>query len=160
MPAYSFKEQFIPFIEDESKNHTVRELRKGKSGHAQPGDTVYLYFGMRTKWCRKIGEGICTKTESITITKTQIFINGSALSPSDMDAFAWRDGFRPEGLIRENPAGSWRMMRAWWGDAHPALNNPEGWKGVIIHWKLKPLTEWKTQELSGQPTVLTPGTVA
>lgn len=38
MPAYGFKERFITLILDGSKCHTIRAKRKGKAGHARPGD--------------------------------------------------------------------------------------------------------------------------
>lgn len=138
MPAYSFKEQFCEPVETGSKTHTVRALRTGKSPHAMPGDTVYLYYGMRTKFCRKLGEGTCTKVEKITVASQQIFLNGSALSLSDMNTFAWKDGFRPVGSSLKESGGSWRLMREFWVKTHPEILTTEGWKGVVIHWKLKP----------------------
>jgi hypothetical protein len=80
MPAYSFKERFIPLLKDGSKRQTIRKSRKGQ---AKPGDTVYLYFGMRTKYCTKIGEGTCINRSAIIITEdgqVQVTINGLWLS--------------------------------------------------------------------------------
>lgn len=146
MPAYSFQQEFCPYVEEGSKLHTVRNLRIGRSGHAQPGETVYLYYAQRTKYCRKLAEGICTKTEDITITAQQIFINRSALSPSDMNAFAWRDGFRPAGSSQQHPGASWAMMRDFWLQFHPEVHNIDGWKGIVIHWTLKKKSDWVKQE--------------
>lgn len=67
MPSYSFQEQFVAYIEDESNGHTVRRERNSRAPHAKPGDKVYLYFGMRTKWCRKIGEATCSAMRRIRI---------------------------------------------------------------------------------------------
>lgn len=142
MSAYSFKIEFCEYVEEGSKLHTVRGERTGKTGHAAPGDTVYLYYAMRNKACRKLGEGICTRQQKITVSNTQIFIAGSALSPIDMNKFAWRDGFRPEVSTAEQPGASWAMMRTFWLQHHPECTTPEGWKGVIIHWQLKPREQW------------------
>ncbi len=49
MPAYSFKERFVPFILDGTKTQTVRSRRRHP---AKPGDTLYLYSGLRTKYCK------------------------------------------------------------------------------------------------------------
>lgn len=135
MPAYSFKEQFCESVQTGSKTHTVRALRTGKSRHAMPGDTVYLYYGMRTKFCRKLGEGICTKVDKITISHNGIFLSGRALSQHEMNVFAWKDGFRPEGSTAEEPGSAWLMMWKFWGTK---LDTADGWKGVVIYWKLKP----------------------
>src|SRR5713226_2877004 len=80
MPAYSFQECFIPFLLDGSKDHTVRKERAGRSRHARPGDRIYLYYGMRTKWCRKIGEAICSYVCRIQITQNAIFLYDEALA--------------------------------------------------------------------------------
>lgn len=53
MPAYNFKIQFAPLVESGDKTCTIRATDKG----AKIGDTAYLYYGQRTKQCRKLGEG-------------------------------------------------------------------------------------------------------
>ena len=67
MPAYSFKERFVPMVLDGSKPHTIRSRRK--KGFAKIGDTLYLYFAMRTKWCRKLREEKCVDVRTIIIYK-------------------------------------------------------------------------------------------
>jgi len=52
MVAYNFQKQFEQKIKDGSKKHTIR--RHSKRRQAQRGDALQLYFGMRTKHCRKI----------------------------------------------------------------------------------------------------------
>jgi len=143
MPAYSFKERFCPWVIEGSKTHTVRDLRKGRQGHAKPGDTVYLYYGMRTKYCRKLGEGICTKVENITISSDSITIDGRKLSWDEMIRFAWKDGFRAEGTTENEPGDAWTAMRRFWKENH-GLDAEHPWMGVVIHWQLKSQSEWKT----------------
>lgn len=137
MPAYSFQEQFVPFLLDESKDHTVRNERAGRSRHARPGETVYLYYGMRTKWCRKIGEATCSDVQRIRITENRICFliakeTGDDLEVvlNDPNEFAWKDGFRPEGSTRENPDGAFEIMLRFWRQTHELPFN-----GVVIYWK-------------------------
>lgn len=138
MPAYSFKEQFIPFLLDGSKEHTVRNNRvqiNGRSRHALPGDTVFLYYGMRTKFCRKIGEATCRATQDICITEQGIYFPlgpGSFRTyfPEECDAFAWKDGFRPEGATMGNPSGAFDLMLQFFKQTHDLP-----FQGVVIYWK-------------------------
>jgi hypothetical protein len=52
MPAYNFQKQFAPLVQSGEKRQTIRTL--GKRSHAQPGNKLQLYTGMRTKQCRKL----------------------------------------------------------------------------------------------------------
>ncbi|MBA4196563.1 MAG: hypothetical protein C0459_03315 [Chitinophaga sp.] len=115
MPAYSFKERFIPLIKSGLKKQTIRKKRKGQ---AKPGDTVYLYYGMRTKWCTKIGEAICTDTKDITITKDSLLIDNIKVSKKQCEVLAKADGFE-----------SFEIMMHWWNQTHQLPFN-----GDIIYW--------------------------
>lgn len=121
MPAYSFKERFIPMLKDGSKRQTIRNRRR--KGGAKVGDTIYLYFGMRTKWCTKIGEGICTRIEQIKIQQVRgtviVLVNGGKLSETGRERLAMADGFE-----------SWEVMRRWW-----LQNNGLPFEGDIIYWE-------------------------
>ena len=128
MPAYSFQERFIPFLLDESKRQTVRKERARTAGYARQGSTIYLYYGMRTKYCRKIGEGICTEVWPITITEDSVYVSGLKLDHPDL--FAWCDGFRPEGTTISNPSGAFDLMLRFWRQTHELP-----FQGVVIFWK-------------------------
>lgn len=133
MPAYSFQEQFVPFILDESKDYTVRSERAGRSRHARPGEKIYLYYGMRTKWCRKIGEATCSWVEEITITEKGIIVREAEdrkLSEIECDEFAWKDGFRLEGTTLARPINAFHHMLHFWRKTHKLP-----FKGVVIYWK-------------------------
>lgn len=130
MPAYSFKERFCPMVLDGSKDHTIRDLRKGRSRHARVDDPVMLYFGMRTKWCRKLGDGICKETLPIIIYPQAIYIGQKKLSFDEMELLSWRDGFRPEGTSIDNPEGSFELMIRYW-----KLNGGLSYERAIIYWK-------------------------
>ncbi|THU34228.1 hypothetical protein FAM09_24735 [Niastella caeni] len=140
MPAYSFKQRFVPFVEDGSKPHTIRGRRK--KGFAKKGDILYHYFGLRTKWCRKLREEICTNVRTIIITATDIYLisyrisdkdvqieedhlnahgkptNGIRLDDTLRNTFAWHDGFRPEGSTRDQPGDAFNLMIQFWISTH------------------------------------------
>ena len=70
MPALSFKKQFATMVESGKKHQTIRKTRKRP---IKVGDTLYLYTGMRTKSCRKLGEAVCKSAENIEIFNTDLF---------------------------------------------------------------------------------------
>lgn len=84
MPAYSFQKRFVPYIQDGSKRQTIRSRRKHP---AKPGDTLYLYYGLRTKHCRKLREEICTDARSIYISDFGIIIFSRMLTDPEIPVF-------------------------------------------------------------------------
>ena len=153
MPAFSFKGQFVPYVEDGSKPHTIRNRRKHP---AKVGDKLFLYFGLRTKWSRKLREEVCSATHSLVICDTLgvIFYKRALtddelqeavknpvnsllpvdriLISTDADLFAWKDGFRPKDATQKHPIGSFRMMLLFWKQTHILP-----WGGDIIYWSPK-----------------------
>jgi hypothetical protein len=116
MPAYSFKEQFIPSIKSGKKRQIIRKKRKGQ---AKPGDMLYLYYGMRTKWCTKIGEAVCTATEEIEIKADGVIkIGGKKLKMWDKRILAEDDGFK-----------DFDAMMSFWNQTHELP-----FVGDIIYW--------------------------
>lgn len=116
MPAYSFKERFIPLIKSGEKRQTIRKKRKGQ---AKPGATLYLYFGLRTKWCTKIKETICTRVEEIEIRANgTVKVNGKKMDWVQKYALAKADGFE-----------NFDTMIRWWKQTHELP-----FKGDIIYW--------------------------
>lgn len=148
MPAYSFKERFVPMILDGSKRQTIRARRKNAP---KPGQMAYLYYGMRTKNCRKLGEyeieavkGIYIDTlgfvylfdkllddMEIEIAKTDPFgFSASKLCLATYrDQFAWNDGFRPEGSICGSPGRAFDLMIRFWKQTHSLP-----FVGDVIYW--------------------------
>jgi hypothetical protein len=153
MPAYSFKEQFCQFVIEGSKPHTVRSRRKHP---AKVGDTCYLYYGLRTKWVKKLREETCTETHSLVISEKDGIVMYAILmkdellkvavknpfdkrlppfyqfNKSDCDLFAWKDGFRPKGTDELNCKGSFDLMLKFWKETHELP-----WAGDIIIWNPK-----------------------
>lgn len=64
MPSLNFQQRFAGKVESGEKPHTIRAKRKRP---IKSGDTLYLFTGMRTKYCRRLATKICTKVEAITI---------------------------------------------------------------------------------------------
>jgi hypothetical protein len=159
MPAYSFKKQFVQFVIDGNKTHTIRRFRKKA---VMPGNTLHLYYGMRTKYCKKLRQEKCYLSESIAIGNTgNVIILGRpflaekeiiklkrlvqqpdtwiynelwgiparSLNEQEKEELAWRDGFRPEGTTFETPTGCFASMLQFWSKTHDLP-----FVGNIIHW--------------------------
>ena len=136
MVAYSFKERFVKPIQvglsrvslsfdPPPKRQTIRAV--GLRRHARPGETLQLYFGMRTKHCRKIGDARCISVAPVKIlihNRTFIVdIDGFPLMKPAIEEFALLDGF-----------SSTADMHQFW-----VANHGEGlFEGVLIRWE--PLT--------------------
>lgn len=117
MPSLSYKEQFIMPVKSGRKKHTIRAKRKKP---IKVGDTLYMFYGMRTKYCTRIGQAVCTKVEQITIYQNGLcYVNGKRLTLRDRDDLAYRDGFE-----------NYFEMLGFWID-----NNTLPFKGDIIHWQ-------------------------
>jgi hypothetical protein len=117
MPAYSFKAQFVDPIKRGHKKQTIRGKRKHQ---AKPGDPLYLYYAMRTKYCTKILDATCTKVDGIVIkTNGSVYVNGKKLNLVQKSSLAILDGF-----------ATFTEMMAFWKE-----NNSLPFKGDIIHWK-------------------------
>lgn len=124
MVAYSFHPQFISPILSGIKAGTVRAT--GKRRHAQSGETLQLYTGMRTRQCRLIAEAQCQAAVPIRLTfsvdgRHDVVKAGRALFHGySLDVFAVGDGFT-----------SWPALRAFWREHHPGIDRFEG---IWIRW--------------------------
>jgi len=94
VPALNFQSRFAPLVESGEKRQTIRAYRKG-GRDPKVGDTLYLYTGMRTKACRKLGEATCRSVMHFAIQPPMIVLGIGAFGTSDrkMKALARRDGF-------------------------------------------------------------------
>ena len=110
MPAYNFKKEFASAVRASvdgtfacehpdiaPKNQTIRKRRKRRT---RIGETLYLYTGMRTSACSKLGESICSNLQSLKITEKDIFQEGSALSDKQSLKLAQDDGFENVSALR------------------------------------------------------------
>lgn len=125
MVAYSFQRRFAEPIILGTKRQTIRADRKR---HANPGEALQLYTGMRTKYCRLIGRATCISVERIMMllgaVSSTIIIdrNGgkTTINPPGLDAFARSDGF-----------DDWAQMLHFWELNHGDLPT---FTGVLIRW--------------------------
>jgi len=124
MVAYSFKERFCDDIAAGRKCQTIRGHRKR---HARVGEPIQLYFGMRTRLCRKLidPDPICTRVVPVKIGIGKYFgelatvsLDGAPFRHVD-DHFARADGF-----------ATWQEFVDFWRDAH----GPGNFSGVLIEW--------------------------
>jgi len=151
MPAYSFKERFVPMVKDGSKSQTIRSFRKTPP---KVGQLAHLYYGMRTKYCTKLVDpspGI-TKVHCIAVLENgdvkiydtnwldasdiKIAEKGGKIEGVDSytlpapakDSLAWRDGFRHDNDQGERE-GCFDVMVRWWKQTHelPFVGNLIKW---------------------------------
>lgn len=118
MVAYSFKKRFVLPILTGTKPGTIRAIRKR---HAEPGEQLQLYQGMRTRQCRLIMRAPCTETWSISIklgSRPEIIRGPDKVD--DLDRFAVADGFT-----------DFDDMARFWHDEHPDLST---FSGVQLMW--------------------------
>lgn len=123
MGLYNFQPRFIPMIKAGTKRHTIRANRVHCD---KPGNTLYLYTGLRTKAARRIGISTCVKVETISIFNMRTWCKNSDqcaveidclfLDQSEKDELAQRDGFQ-----------DFADMFSFWNGRLP-------FEGQIIHW--------------------------
>ena len=122
MVAYNFQKQFADDVESGRKTQTIRSSRK--NGHANVGDNLQLYTGMRTKQCRKLADAVCTQTLSVVIKSNSATISGGyriTYTGSSLTSFAVEDGFL-----------SWQSMLDWFDKAYGLP-----FEGTLIKWTVK-----------------------
>lgn len=64
MGLYNFQERFSAAILAGEKRHTIRAIRANPD---EPGDTMHLYTGLRTKNSRLLGRASCVRRYDIVI---------------------------------------------------------------------------------------------
>lgn len=124
-----FKRQFAPFVENGSKTHTVRAVRKIRP---KPGEICHCYVDPRQKTMRLLGRWPCVKVEDIQISvdppalgyrlPLTIRLGHELLDASEVEAFLFRDGFRDYRWTTHAD-----QAYEFWKDRLP-------FRGVVIHW--------------------------
>lgn len=97
MPVLNFKKQFAPMVESGAKRQTIRGCR-ADGRNPRVGQVLYLYTGMRTQYCRKLGEGICRQSWPVYMDaqddgRIDVFVCGDVLKPDEVEQLARDDGF-------------------------------------------------------------------
>ena len=107
MPALNFQKQFADDVKSGRKKQTIRLKRKNP---IKEGDLLYLYTGMRTKKCEKIGEAKC---KTVLDFKIHGFGFGCTVGQHSLyyldhlDKIAVADGFI-----------NWKAMVLWFSKTH------------------------------------------
>jgi hypothetical protein len=126
-----FKRRFAPFVEEGSKTHTIRAIRKIVP---KVGEMCHCYVDPRQKSMRLLGRFECVLVQDFvmeristdpTVEGIAVSIDGERLSPDEREAFFHRDGFREPGRSATQQAYDF------WAN----LERPLPWHGHLIHWK-------------------------
>jgi hypothetical protein len=138
MPSLSYKPRFCEFVENglqkprpkgkRIKRQTIRRFRKNP---IKVGDTLYHFYALRTKYCRKLGESICKVSCLIHIyfNKREIILPDAVLhTDAQLDTFARADGFK-----------DFDDMKAFWIAEHGVKKGKRKvilrpFKGTLIKW--------------------------
>ena len=94
MPVLNFRSKFVPAIESGLKRQTIRSKRT--RGNPKPGDTLYLYTGMRGKNCKRIATVQCKRVCDIQIENQPrpiLIMDGVKASNTSVKLLAENDGF-------------------------------------------------------------------
>lgn len=114
-----FQKQFIDKILSGEKRQTIRAKRKYP---IKVNDKLQLYTGLRTKYCNKIMDAICSSVLDIEIKSDgTIFINGILITDESYNILAVADGFK-----------NYVEMYNWLCKNHNLKN--ENFTGNIICW--------------------------
>lgn len=97
MPALNFQKQFAPAVKSGKKRQTIRAARSD-GRNPRVNQMLYLYTGMRTKGCRKLGEGVCRQSLPVYMNEhdngmIDLYINGDAMDFDQVEQLAKDDGF-------------------------------------------------------------------
>lgn len=107
MTAYSFQAGFAGDVESGRKPLTLRRDRRPPARHAEPGEEVRLWTGLRTKRARLLGIGIATLRAPLLLHAGGFMPAGDEIAPApranrrlmaalitgDANALARLDGF-------------------------------------------------------------------
>ncbi len=93
MGAFNFKKRFAGKVQRGEKRTTIRlKLKDGRDPVV--GERMALYYGQRTKQCRKLLDAVITKRQPIIIYKSgSVIRDGRALTFRQIVSLATRDGF-------------------------------------------------------------------
>lgn len=96
--SFNFKKQFAAAVESREKRQTIRaERRDGR--RPEPGETLHLFTGLRTKAARRLGTENCKSVHDISITSVfeigaVVYVDGKRLQWTEVEELARADGFK------------------------------------------------------------------
>jgi len=140
MAALNFKKQFVPLVLSLLKPHTIRQERKHP---IKVGDTLQLYYGLRTKSCVLLGTAPCVRIQHIDIySGNKVLLDETWLTGNEIEQLAQRDGFAKVSdffsFFEQTyalPTSNMRLI--WWDPAQLKINREiydvftEVWKSEV-----------------------------
>ena len=100
MPSLNFDKRFAAVVRAGKKKQTIRAIGKRKYEAEQ---TLYLFMGMRTKHCRRLGQARCTRVTLLRRNKAGWWMRSRTMTvgldcdrqllPPDLESLARHDGF-------------------------------------------------------------------
>jgi hypothetical protein len=121
----NFQPQFVPFVVEGSKTHTIRALRKdGKV--PKVGEICHCYRGLRQKGAELLGRWPCVRVEQIRIVSAEPLFSVPAVWVGDVEL----DSEECEALARRDGFSSFTEMAKFWDGRLP-------FAGHVIHWRFK-----------------------
>lgn len=152
-----FRRRFAAYVQDRSKRHTIRLVRKNP---IQVGDRLDCYLEpRRTPKGEKallLGRFKCVRIEPIEIVCRlpgwafkgsyaanvdfyavfQVSVAGEWLTRDERDVFAWSDGFRHSDRTRRTDTrGCFGFMADYWLEDMKKRKLRWPFVGVVIHWE-------------------------
>lgn len=139
MPLLGFKRRFADIVEDGSKRHTIRAVRKIP---IKVGDVCHCYVDPRQRTMRLLGRWRCTKVQEIRIVAQQAYSRGVpplviefvtdgksdiVLTSAETERLFWVDGFRDESADAEPWPHTRQAWEFWKGKEFP-------FESQMIHW--------------------------
>lgn len=129
-----FKDQFVPYILDGTKTHTIRAGQRWRADMRAD-----LFAKVRQKGMRLLFRAPVVRVENICIFDDPregpgIVINGEQLHRAECDLLAYRDGFRVgcDDTTAYGTVGAFDQMIEFWRRTHKLADHP--FRGQIVHW--------------------------
>lgn len=121
MPQLGFKDRFGDDVESGAKETSIR-LPRADRRDPKVGDVLYLFVGLRTKNCRRLGTAECIAVHNIVLGRGGARLAGLWLNQGGKRMLAVLDGF-----------GTFAELLDCFEEMHGLP-----FRGLLIHWRLLP----------------------
>jgi hypothetical protein len=131
MPAFNFQKQFAPLVADGRKLCTIRR------NPVEPGKPVYLFTGMRTKFCMLLNTGTVIHCVDIQLGRMQdgvpfCMMRGKKMKQTELVELAQQDGFSDANAMVDWFSAVYKQ------DARNKDGGLDIFSGYVITWDLNP----------------------
>lgn len=128
MVAFNFQKQFVEPIEAGIKDGTIRDKLRCKAG-----DKLQLYYGQRTKYCRKISDAVCVSTWEVLVTDQDVMCMEITPAKNNKAKIKMYFGIEArEQIAKEEGFTCWEHMRDWFKE-----NKGLPYTGYLAKWELE-----------------------